>query len=42
MNTTFKTFLQKIVYGFGFGIGMTSIYTNAHLFKISSYCLPQS
>jgi len=34
MMQTIKTFGQKILYGFGFGTGMTIVYTNAELFKI--------
>ena len=37
-----KTFGQKILYGFGFGTGMTMVYTNAHLFRISQLTEKQS
>ena len=35
-----KTFGQKILYGFG--TGMTMVYTNAHLFRISQLTEKQS
>jgi len=36
MLQTMKTFGQKILYGFGFGIGMTSVYANANIFQLNT------